>query len=311
MTTRRAFIAQSATAVLGAGLAPRLLRAFPRRSAAEDNFAIVQQLVDGVWAVISTPRAGDVSSRATLCNGGIIAGKDAVLVIEAFYTPAGATWVANQCKALTGRAPTHVALTHFHEDHTDGVAAYFTGGGKPVLRSTQVTKDWTLTKNPADADRAAAMNQVTLLSGTENTTLDLGGRTVKVVPRSGHTESDISLELDDQNIVFCGDLFWNNLLPNYINAIPTRLAQSVRALRHDNKTIYVPGHGGLGTQADYDKYVSLVDELERAARDGHQRGLTADSLSSSYKVPDSFGVNASKRGLSSVFNAWFKELDAK
>jgi len=311
MTTRRDFIVQSATAALGAGIAPRILRSW-RRQVQQSSFAVVEQIVDGVWAIISTPNSGTPDARTTLCNGGIIAGKDAVLMIEGFYTPAGATWAAQQCKAVTGRNPTHVALTHFHADHANGVAGYF-GQNNPVLRSTQTTKDLVVTKNlPADADRAAAMDKVVALSMTENTTLDLGGRKVKVVPRSGHTDSDISLELDDLNIVFCGDLFWNNVFPNYVNATPTKLAKSVKALRRDDKTIYVPGHGALGAQKDYDRYVSLVAEVERAARDAHQRGVPADSVGNTYTVPTTLiGTPATKGFLRNAFNAWYRELEVK
>ncbi|HEY2824958.1 MAG TPA: MBL fold metallo-hydrolase [Gemmatimonadales bacterium] len=314
MTTRRDFLAQSASAALALTAAPNILRSFTARTrvAAQSTFAVVPQIGDGVWAVISTPNTGAADARTTLCNGGIIAGKDAVLAIEGFFTPAGSTWVANQCKALTGRWPTHVALTHFHRDHTDGVAGYFAESAKPVLRSTQVTRDETLTKNPTDPDRSTAMSGVVILSGTENTTLDLGGKKVKVVPRIGHTDSDISLELDDQNIVFCGDLFWNNVFPNYVNAIPTKLAQSVKLLRHDNKTVYVPGHGGLGTQADYDRYVSLIGEVEREARDAHQKGVPADSVGNTYTVPTTLiGTPAPKSFLRSAFNAWYRELETK
>ena len=44
------------------------------------------QIADGVWAVISTPLNG---ARATVSNGGLIAGKNGVLAIEGFQTPEG------------------------------------------------------------------------------------------------------------------------------------------------------------------------------------------------------------------------------
>src|SRR5690242_21694624 len=129
MTTRRDFLGQTAMAALGVGVAPRILRSW-RRQVQQSSFAIVEQIVDGVWAIISTPNSGTPDARTTLCNGGIIAGKDAVLMIEGFYTPAGATWAAQQCKAVTGKDPTHIALTHFHQDHSNGVAGYFGNGAK-------------------------------------------------------------------------------------------------------------------------------------------------------------------------------------
>ena len=136
----------------------------------------------------------------------------------------------------TGRWPTHVVLTHYHSDHANGVGGYFTDAQHPALRSTERTRDLVIQRNvqPADPSRVAAMKDAVLLSPTESTTLDLGGRVIHVIPRIGHTESDVSLELDDPSLVFCGDLFWNGMFPNYVDAIPTKLSASVRALQAES-----------------------------------------------------------------------------
>src|SRR6185312_5678804 len=139
---------------------------------------------------------------------------------EGFNQPQGAAWLAGKARELTGRWPTHVVLTHYHSDHANGVAGYFGGSEHPVLRSTARTRDLVIERNtqPADPNRVAAMHDATLLSPSDNTALDLGGRSVRLVPRLGHTESDVSLELDDPSIVFCGDLFWNAMFPNFVDA---------------------------------------------------------------------------------------------
>ena len=268
LTTRREFLAQSTSCAAHLALAaivyPAALRDAWARIPygpvlAREPFGNLEKIADGVWALVSTPLSGD---STTVSNGGIIAGRNAVLAIEGLNKPAGAAWLAARAKELTGRWPTHVALTHYHSDHANGVAGYLTPSDHPVIRATQVTREQVLTRNlPADPARTAALDQVTLFSGTEPTTLDLGGRTVRVIPRRGHTDSDVSLELDDPSIVFCGDLFWNAMFPNFVDAIPTQLAQSARALRRDRSTVYVPGHGAIGTPADYDRYTSMLGEV--------------------------------------------------
>src|SRR3954470_1232513 len=211
---------------------------------AREPFGSLERIADGVWALVSNPLGGD---RTTISNGGLIAGRNAVLAIEGFNTPQGAEWLANKARELTGRWPTHVALTHYHADHANGVAGYLASDAHPDVRSTQTTRELVLTKNvPADASREAVLHDVTLLSATEPTTIDLGGRVVRVVPRHGHTASDVSLEIDEPSVVFCGDLFWNGMFPNYVDAVPSQLASSVRALRRSRETLYVPGHGALG-----------------------------------------------------------------
>ena len=317
--TRREFLTQSGSCaahlVLVAAsmpLAARLdwARATSGAVVAREPFGALEKVADGVWALISTPLSGD---RTTLSNGGIIAGTHGVLAIEGFNQPQGAQWLAVKARELTGRWPTHVTLTHYHADHANGVAGYFGATDHPALRATERTRALVLERNqPADPARADALRDATLLSPTENASLDLGGRTVRVVPRSGHTESDVSLELNDPGIVFCGDLFWNGMFPNYVDAIPTKLAASVRALRRDADTIYVPGHGAIGRAADYDRYVAMLEAVEHAARTSHAAGAPAADAARAFTLPSSlgswtlFGATFYQR----AFEAWYRDLSA-
>jgi len=315
--SRREFLTNSASCAahlaLVAAVTPVALRRMWTqgsigRVVASEPFADLVQLSDGIWAVISKPLSGD---RTTLANGGLIAGSSGVLAIEGFYQPEGAAWLAGKARELTGRWPTHVALTHYHADHADGVAGYV-GPEHPVIRATQTTRDQVLERNkPADDARTAALDSAVLLSGTENTTLDLGGRRVRIVPRSGHTDSDVSLELDDPSLVFCGDLFWNAMFPNYVDATPIELSASARALRRTRDTTYVPGHGAVGKVDAYDRYVAMIDEVERVARRAHEQGTPVADAAAAFSLPDSLGewTLFNKAFFERAFTAWYRELD--
>ncbi len=315
--SRREFLATSGSCAahlaLAAAVTPPLLRdlwaAAPRGPVvATAPFARIERLADGIWALVSTPLGGDYT---TVSNGGIIAGKHAVLAIEGFQTPKGATWLAEHARRLTGRWPTHVLVTHYHSDHSNGVAGYVTDGHHPVLRTTQITRDEAIARNkPAVAARTATLDGAVLLSPTELGTLDLGGRSVRIVPQLGHTDSDVALELDDPHLVFCGDLFWNGMFPNYVDAIPTKLSASVRVLRHARAATYVPGHGNVGTPADFDRYTAMIDDVERAARRAHTAGTSAAAAAAAYTIPPSTGewTMFSKRFIERAFVAWYREL---
>lgn len=314
--SRRQFLAQSGSCAahlaLAASVMPNAARALWTRSmsrvVAREPFGNLERVADGVWALVSTPLNGD---STTVSNGGIIAGRNGVLAIEGFNKPAGAQWLAGKARELTGRWPTHVALTHYHSDHANGVAGYLTETDHPVLRATARTRDLVIERNkPEDASRSAAVRDSVLITATEPTTFDLGGRVVHVVPRLGHTESDISLELDDPSIVFAGDLFWNAMFPNFVDAIPTKLAASVRALRRTRDTLYVPGHGPLGHGAEYDRYVSMLDEVEHAARAGLAAGTTPADLGAKFALPASLGewTLFNRVFYQRAFEAWYREV---
>src|SRR6185436_12085397 len=155
--SRRDFVARSGTCAahlaLAAAVAPDALRAAWAHTplgavVAHEPFGSLEQVADGIWALISNPLGGD---RTTLSNGGIIAGRNGVLAIEGFNQPQGAAWLAGKARELTGRWPTHVAITHYHADHSNGVAGYLTAEAHPAVRATATTRDLVIQKNAADA----------------------------------------------------------------------------------------------------------------------------------------------------------------
>jgi glyoxylase-like metal-dependent hydrolase (beta-lactamase superfamily II) len=275
---------------------------------AREPFGALEKVADGVWALVSTPLGGD---RTTLSNGGIIAGTHGVLAIEGFNQPQGAQWLAMKARELTGRWPTHVALTHYHADHSNGLAGYRAEGASPAFFATETTRSLVAERNkPADAARAAVLAEATLLDRSSTTALDLGGRSVRVVPLAGHTPSDCTLEIDEPNVVFCGDLVWNGMFPNYVDAVPSELARSVRALRRPRTTTWVPGHGAVARLADFDRYESMLGEVEQAARAARAKGLSASEAGSTYALPASLGewTLFNKVFFERAFAAWYKEL---
>jgi glyoxylase-like metal-dependent hydrolase (beta-lactamase superfamily II) len=314
--SRRAFLEQSSSCAaqlaFAAFAAPAARRRWARQSAgpivARETFGTLEQVADAVWALISNPLSGD---RTTLANGGIIAGTEAVLAVEGFFQPAGATWLAGKARELTGRWPTHVVLTHYHADHANGVAGYADGGPMPAIHATGTTRDDVVSRNrPPDEARAAALAAAEILADSAPTALDLGGRRVRLIPRRGHTASDVSVELDEPSVVFCGDLVWNAMVPNYVDAVPSQLAAAVAGLRRREPTVYVPGHGAVAREPDFDRYVALLEAIEAAAREAHARGQSPSEAAAAFTLPASlgewtlFGATYFER----AFAAWHREL---
>ena len=315
--TRRKFLADgvscAAHLALAAHLAPEAVRALWAQASgngvvASEPFGRLEQVAEGVWALISTPLSGD---RTTLCNGGLIAGRSGVLAVEGFMTPEGARWLAGKSRELTGRWPTHAVITHYHADHSNGVAGYRDGDRSPTTYATAATRATALEKNlPVDDARREALSVVTMPDESGATTIDLGGRTVRLVTRRGHTASDVTLELEDPSVVFTGDLVWNAMFPNYVDAMPTELAKATRALRRARTTTYVPGHGPVATDADVGRYLAMLGEVEGAARAAHARGTPAAEAGAAFTLSPSLGEWAlfNKVFFERAFAAWYREL---
>ncbi len=319
---RRAFLGKTVTCACHLALAASVMPAAARRAwaaeslgqvVAREPFGTLEKIADGVWAVISQPLNGD---RTTLANGGLIAGKNAVLAVEGFNAPAGAEWLAAKSMELTGMRPTHVVLTHHHGDHANGISGFQTSGAQCAVHSTAITRDIVVgrdAKTPgAPPARTATLNGAVLLSSTDATSIDLGGRTVKVIPRGGHTQSDVTVELDDPSIVFCGDLVWNAMFPNYVDTTPSKFVGAVRGLKRAKDTLYVPGHGALAKAREIDRYIAMLNEVEAGARKSFKAGVSAEDAGRTFMLSETLGPWAlfSNVFYPRAFEAWYRELKA-
>ena len=280
--TRRRFLALTGTAVVAAGGWPGRLPGLGPPPIVEEPFAAIVPLGEGIWAVVSTPlEAGDFT---TVCNGGIVAGSERVLAVEGFAGAEGAAWVAEQAGRLTGRRPTDVLVTHFHGDHTGGLAGYLGEGAAPTLLATVETVRLTRDSG-AEGERLAMLEGARILPPDAATELDLGGRGVRLVPRSGHTPSDVTVEVADSPVLFGGDLLWNGFFPNYRDTTPSRFAASIRDLRAQERTTWVPGHGPLADRAAVERLLAVVELLADHAARSHERGLDAAAAAETFELP--------------------------
>ena len=309
--SRRRFLASAGSCAAHVGLMTALAPLGARRLwAAQERFPVVAQepwgrleaVAEGVWALVSTP----LQDRTTLCNGGIIAGANGVAVVESFASDAGAQWMTQQARALTGRWPTHVVVTHYHSDHSGGIRGAAEDGAEIV--TSPVTRGLIEERNsdpPADV-----LVDARLIQGQRGWEFDLGGRSIHVVPRRGHTPSDLTVQIYDPDVIFCGDLVWNGMFPNYIDATPSRLSGAVRMLRAMGAATYVPGHGALAAAADMARYVDLLDDVEAAARRAVEVGMSAEEAGAAYAIPQALGewMLFNPRYFERAIGTWMTEL---
>ena len=273
---------------------------------AEELFARIEAVADGVWAVISTPLRDGGRHFVTTANGGIVAGREGVLIVEGFYSDEGAAWLAERARELTGREPTHAVVTHYHADHARGLGGLGAGRSEAspplVLLATPTTRDL-LVEHEEKVIPETAIDEEGLL-------LDLGGRSVRLVPRRGHTASDVTVELDDPRVIWCGDLVWNGMFPNYVDALPSHLTRHCEAILGRTGTAYVPGHGDRADAAALDAYLGLIRDVEQAARRAVEQGRPAVEAAAEYRLPESLAAWTlfSPSYFERAFAAWEKEL---
>lgn len=311
-STRRDFLRW--TTSLGASAA--LASLFPWRGAAAaapaglgaasgravEPWGSLESVGSGVWAMLSTP----LTDRTTLCNGGLIAGRDGVLLVEAFGGDAGARWMRERSRELTRREPTHVMLTHYHGDHSGGLRAAREAGAE--LWCTARTRDDVIARNQNPP--VQLLGDAMLVPEDGERVIDLGGRRVRLVALDGHTASDTVAVVEDAGIVFTGDLVWYGMFPNFVDARPSRLTQSVRRLRALDARVYLTGHGTKTDAAGVAAFADLLDLVERAAREAQAKGLTAEQAGAAFRMPAAMAdwTLFSPRYFERAIGAWLREL---
>ena len=301
--SRRRFLVETGgcAAWIAAGLpAPTVARPLGQ-VVAEVDFARIERLGEGVWAVISTPLRDGGRHFSTTANGGIVAGSQGVAIIEGFMTPEGAAWVAEKARELTGRTPDRVIVSHHHGDHCRGVSGL--GPGVTALTTPTARRligERTQLELPHHAP----------LAEDEDHVLDLGGRTLRITPRSGHTPSDVTVRLDDPGVVWCGDLVWNRMFPNFMDATPSLQVRHCEELLGEEGISYVPGHGDSANAEDLAPYLELLLDLEEAAHRAHAAGVSAADAARNYTIPRRLGswTMFSDDYLARAFEAWEREL---
>ena len=224
---------------------------------ADKGFASVRKIGDGVYATLADRTKG----LQAHCNGGMLVGRDAALLIEGFQTTIAASFQLDTLRMVT-QVPLRAAInTHWHFDHTLGNSVY-AATGAPIWahkdvpsRMMQYYPKWQaedletflipwekrVREAKTDSQREHAKSDVEGVTGMfvpvsqavlalPNHALDpakmpikidLGGLNVTVEAFVGHTDTDLIIRVPDQNLIFTGDLMVNGQYPVNINGYPT------------------------------------------------------------------------------------------
>ena len=202
--------------------------------------------------------------------------------------------------------------THYHGDHTSGHGGFVVNEKAPRIWLTDSTRESAL-KSLKEKEGNDTFKNVQKLDASKPTEIDLGGRVVKVIPRLGHTNSDVTIEVVDPKVVFCGDLFFNRMFPNYSDATPINLNKYAAELVAAKDTLFVPGHGPVADAAALKSYKEFLAHVESAAKAAFKAGDPEEEASKEFKLPDSlkewliWSPDVVKRSCV----AWYKELRDK
>ena len=218
-------------------------------------------------------------------NAGFVIGDDGVAVIDTFENPEASKQMLGEIRKLTQLPIKFVVNTHYHIDHVAGNSLFQQNGA--IVFAQRNVRSWIHTENLKFFGKDIKPEQrkmVETLGAPDavyhnGVTLFLGTRRIEVRVFPGHTGGDSVVFIPDANVVFTGDLFWRNTLPNLIDATTSAWIPTLNAVTADapNAT-YVPGHGDVGNVDDVKNFRDYLSFLREQIAPVVQQNKTGDEL---------------------------------
>ncbi len=223
------------------------------------------------------------ANQGDIANLGVVVGRDAVAIIDTGGSVAVGRGLLAAVQHLTQKPIRYVINTHEHPDHVFGNAAFARPGvtfvGHANLPRSLAERGAFYLRSFAPQLGAAAIAAVRIIPPTllvkEQTTLDLGGRTLLLTAWSPPAHSDCDLTVLDRKTgtLFAGDLVFIHHVPVVDGSVAGFLSVLHR-LRAVAARRVVPGHGqaiGAWPQAldAEQRYLqTLADDAARLVADG-------------------------------------------
>jgi glyoxylase-like metal-dependent hydrolase (beta-lactamase superfamily II) len=263
-------------------------KAFASQADLADKTIKFEQLSKHCWAYTAE---GDP-------NSGVIIGDKYIMVSDATATPDMARDLIAKIRTVSDKPIKYVLLTHYHAVRVLGASAYTAEGATEVIAS-RGTYELIVERGAQDmqseierfprlfrgVEGIPGLTWPTLVVGDGkpgrqgSLTVDLGGVKVEIWhPGSGHTRGDTIAWVEDEQVLFSGDLV------EYEAGVYTGDAQleewpaTLEALRALNAQAIVPGRGeAMKGQADVNKSLDYtkrwVETLFRCGKEAAAQGL--------------------------------------
>jgi glyoxylase-like metal-dependent hydrolase (beta-lactamase superfamily II) len=216
-------------------------------------------------------------------NIAVLTGPDGKLLVDAGFT-VSRLGISNALASISTAPIKHLINTHWHTDHTDGNAWLHEAGAiilahentrKHLSVATRV-EGWSYTfpaatvgAIPAEvfaADRRFQFNDTNII--------------LKYYGPS-HTDSDISVNFAEADVIHVGDTWWNGVYPFIDYSTGGSIDGTIRAAETNlanvtNSTIVIPGHGAIGGRSELAEYRDMLVAIRESVAALKKQGRSLD-----------------------------------
>ena len=242
-----------------------------------------RQVSPSAWYVQGESALGSPANRNFISNAGFVVTPAGVVVIDALGSPQLARELIAEIRRLTGKAVTHVVLTHYHADHIYGLQEFQRAGARIIAhRAGREYMQSDTARSRLEVSRSELApwidGQTRLVAADEwldgSRELVVGGvRLLLTHVGPAHTPEDLVVVLPAEKVLFAGDIVFRGRIPFVGQANSREWIKALTTLLAYDAAVVVPGHGPLSTSAREDMELTrdylthLRATMGRAARE--------------------------------------------
>lgn len=243
----------------------------------------LKPLGHGIYAAI------DNASGESGANAGFIVGDDGIAVIDTFENEPAAKALLGEIRMVSKLPIKFVVNTHYHLDHVAGNAVFAKEGA--VIVAHRNVSSWIHTENLKFFGKEITPEQKSLVENfaapnmlyDSSTELRLGSVALRVEFFPGHTGGDsiVTIQQEKSAVVFCGDLFWRQTLPNLIDASTLPWLETLASFTKfsaESPIQFIPGHGDPGNVSDVAAFRGYLSDLREWVSAAKKEGKTGTAL---------------------------------
>jgi glyoxylase-like metal-dependent hydrolase (beta-lactamase superfamily II) len=286
-TSRRRFLAATALTTAGYFLPRRLF-------ASEESPVMVIRTAAATAKITIQKLRGSLSMlEGSGGNIAVLNGRDGKLLVDAGIA-ASRPAITDALAKISSNPVKGLINTHWHFDHTDGNKWLHSTGVEIIAHentrkhlsvATRV-EGWNFTFPPAPV---AALPTCVFDADHK---LDLNGTTVRLKHYPpAHTDSDISVEFVNEDILHVGDAWWNGYFPFIDYWTGGSIDGAIRAAEANvatvtEDTMVIPGHGPVGGKAALIEFRNMLVAIRGKVADLKKQGKSLEEVIEAHPTAD-------------------------
>ena len=209
------------------------------------------------WYFKGESGAASTANKGFMSNAGFVVTKDQVVVVDALGTPALAEGMLKAIRKVTALPIRLVIVTHYHADHfyglqvfkREGAEVWAHRGAKTYLASNIATERLAQRRQdlfPWVDENTRLIAPDRYLDGADN--FRRGGIDFRLIDVHGsHAEDDLMLHVQQDGVLFAGDLFFSGRVPFVGDANTAQWLKALERMLESKPRIVIPGHGSASS----------------------------------------------------------------